>query len=397
MFCLQVKSRAQFNIQQIGTSNGLTNEWVRSLSISPDGTVWAGTSYGLNKISPNGIIIQTWDTPNPNLPDLNITALLALPNQVLWIGTFQSGIIKWQNDTIVAHYHTGNSLLPDDLIRAIEQDNSSKLYITTSGGLAILENNVFTVYNTANSGLISNSLTSLAISDSGKIYIGSLNGGLSTLNNGQITVQNNANSPLNDNTVLDLALDNQKNLWLTTPAAGMFLYTNINSWFGFSTINSNIVSNSLTNIEISGVTKYIGTANSGLVIYNGQNFSTINTQNSNLSENWISSIAIKDSTIWVGTRNNGLNKIRPAGVGLKNQKIVSEPSINYVQNQIILTNGESFQLKIYDLQGRICYSTSTIRNNIEIKYLQLTTGVYIAVLTNPKQTIAKKFFVAPTN
>ncbi len=67
------------------------------------------------------------------------------------------------------------------------------------GGLAKFDGTNWTVYNTSNSGLPDNYVSSIAIDGSGNKWIGTWHGGLAKFDGTNWTVYNTSNSGLPDN------------------------------------------------------------------------------------------------------------------------------------------------------------------------------------------------------
>jgi ligand-binding sensor domain-containing protein len=84
------------------------------------------------------------------------------------------------------------------------------------GGVAKFDGVNWTVYNTSNSGLPSNNVTSIAIDAQGKQWIGTEYGGLAKFDGVNWTVYNTSNSGLPDNDVRAIAIDGQGNKWIGT-------------------------------------------------------------------------------------------------------------------------------------------------------------------------------------
>ena len=84
-------------------------------------------------------------------------------------------------------YNTGNSELPDnDFTLALAIDEQGNLWIGTRGGLAKFDGGNWTVYDTSNSRLPHDRVTSLAIDEQGNIWMGTHGGGLAVYHEGGV-------------------------------------------------------------------------------------------------------------------------------------------------------------------------------------------------------------------
>ena len=111
----------------ITTKNGLTGDIITSLAESPDGSVWAGTNRGLNRIT-NGRV-ETWKEANGLVGD-EIQILKTDFKGVLWIGTTKglSRFDGWQ----FKNWTTANGL-PAGRIVALSADPDGSIWVAPSG------------------------------------------------------------------------------------------------------------------------------------------------------------------------------------------------------------------------------------------------------------------------
>ena len=146
------------------------------------------------------------------------------------------------------------------------------LLVIGSAVVASSQTREWTVYNTENSGLPDNYLTSaLAIDAQGNIWIGARSRGLAKFDRENWTVYNTDNSGLPHDRVVALAFDAQENLW-------------------------------------------IGTAD-GLAKFDGETWAVYDTGNSGLPDNRVDALAIdRQGNIWISTHMRGLVVYREGGV-----------------------------------------------------------------------------------
>jgi len=79
------------------------------------------------------------------------------------------------------------------------------------------------MYDTSNSGLPSNWVSSLAIDEQGNLWIGT-GGGLAKFDGETWTAYDTSNSGLPDNWIWSLAIDRQGNIWISTHMRGLAVY-----------------------------------------------------------------------------------------------------------------------------------------------------------------------------
>jgi ligand-binding sensor domain-containing protein len=198
-----------------------------------------------------------------------------------------SDTIRWKI------YNTSNSNIPSNYVTSITFDDSGTKWIgTESYGLAKFDGEKWTVYNSNNSALPSNVINAIAVDDSGYKWIGT-GEGLVKFNEENWTVYNSNNSELPSNVINAIAVDDSGNKWIGT-GEGLVKF-NEENWTVY-TIRDGAGSIVTDNIG----TKWIGTRSHGLLEV------TDTTLLNHSSPGWIVSLAIQNSCIWMGTYNSGL-------------------------------------------------------------------------------------------
>ena len=114
---------------------GLSNNDVRSIWDDGSGTVWIGTSFGLNRLDERGL---TSFTTMGDLPQLDVAiALHRDRREDLWIGTMSRGLFRLRNGNF-SHLSVSNGL-PNATINSIIEDQDGDLWIGTGRGLLRLK------------------------------------------------------------------------------------------------------------------------------------------------------------------------------------------------------------------------------------------------------------------
>ncbi|MBF0229012.1 MAG: hypothetical protein HQK63_05390 [Desulfamplus sp.] len=382
--------KADDSWQVFNTNNsGLPDNFINSILSDESGGLWIGTYYGgLTHLKSDGSW-QVFNTKNSGLPDNYVLSLLLDSNGRLWVGTYWGGLTHLNTDGSWQVFNTKNSGLPYNYVSALLSDNNGDLWIgTNGGGLAHLKSDgswqVFNTerehkddnyiyisrkkrnlkFNTLNSGLLDNIVTSLLSDNNGGLWIGGASGGLTHLNtDGSWQVFNTKNSGLPNNNVSALLSDINGDLWIGTNGGGLAHLKSDGSWQVFDKENSGLpggIVNSLSSDGIGGV--WIGTIFNGLAhfksdgewqVFNTKNsglpggvvnsllsdnsgglwigtadyyggglahlksdgsWQVFNTQNSGLPDNYVSSILSDESGgLWIGTRGGGLTHLKSNG------------------------------------------------------------------------------------
>jgi ligand-binding sensor domain-containing protein len=283
---------------------------------------------------------------------------------------------------------------------------------TYFGGLAKLDGATWTVYNTANSGLPSNDVSSIAIDGGGKKWIGTYFGGLAKFDGATWTVYSLANSGLPDSSVLSIAIDGSGNKWIGTYAGGLTKFDDI-QWTDYNPYYFGLMSQEVHSITIDGNgNKWIGTYGGGLAKLEDTTWTVYNTLNSGLPDDYVLSITIDgNGKKWIGTYaglaifsgDNSVIKL----IHMKAQNPLTLSCLNYPNpfkqktliNYNVLENGP-VSLKIYMLDGHLVqtlvnakqtigqYSVSWDGKNDKGKIM--AHGVYLYQLRSNSGIISKR-------
>lgn len=117
--------------------NGLVGSPVQSFAVDNQKRVWIGTGSGLNVLNEETFFSLT---EAQGLPDDNIQVLLAepgLPENVVWIGTAEGGLLRFEKNQL-AVFDVENANLPSNTITALALDADGSLLVGTDRGLARL-------------------------------------------------------------------------------------------------------------------------------------------------------------------------------------------------------------------------------------------------------------------
>ena len=179
-------------------------------------------------------------------------------------------------------------------------------YFISPIGLAKLTNDTpWTVYNTSNSDIVSNDVTSIDFQNN-ITWIGS-NSGLIKFDGIHFSVFNSKNSGLASDTIKDVSVSGTT-IWLATNK-GVSKFDG-NTFTNFDTSNCNFKTNMCTKIiGTSSSSAYVG-SNIGLFKINGSIVTHYNTNNSGLLLNVITALHIDiNNTLWISTDKSALDTV----------------------------------------------------------------------------------------
>ncbi len=125
----------------LNKNSGLNHDFVTAIAVDRRGDVWVGTSLGVNIISNVGSVLssdpQLRISSVFSLRQQTITAILVDPLNLKWIGTNQGlHLINSDGTSLLASFNSKNSpLLSDEITSLAIDENSGTVYVGTDRGL----------------------------------------------------------------------------------------------------------------------------------------------------------------------------------------------------------------------------------------------------------------------
>lgn len=198
--------------------DGLSDKYVSTIAGDREGNIWLGTARGLNRLR-NGKI-TSYNLRN-NLPEKLIGSITIDREGFLWVGT-ADGLYRTEHHLECAEQHCNPKFIsfksdevPTTLIRVIYGTRDGAVWIgTDNSGLIKYQNNRFTRYTTKD-GLSHNAIRALAEDNDGSLWIGTRGGGLNRFKDGKFTFYTQENC-LASNNVHAIYLDRENTLWIGT-------------------------------------------------------------------------------------------------------------------------------------------------------------------------------------
>lgn len=296
------------------SNSGLPHNHIRSISIDSNDVLWIGTQQGgLARF--DGTNWNVTNTDNSTLPGNNVNLVQALPNGEVWFSVLVNNnpsnpyrISKLYENNLNTWTSVTNGI---DIVDAFDYFDN-KVWISTINGLYIYENAAFSKYSDPNNCIPPTAVSDMLFVTPDKYWVAlsdySINGlnadGLLRLEQDNCTHYDHANSGFpSDNVTYDLRKDkdNMDKIWMRTNA-GIVSFDGAN-WDLIALPGAPYARS--YGIDSFGVI-WAGYSLNGLQMYDG----AWNSFQSFVSDE-VNAIAIDaHNNIWVGTQNSGLIKLK---------------------------------------------------------------------------------------
>lgn len=120
------------SIERITQQQGLTNDRVLSLFEDTEGSIWVGTSVGLNRVTAH--LGEDPVTTRPELDGHNVRAVAVATDGSVWAGT-DNGVSRVSGDQ--SQWYREAEGLPSPVVRALHAAADGRLWVATDRGPAV--------------------------------------------------------------------------------------------------------------------------------------------------------------------------------------------------------------------------------------------------------------------
>jgi len=292
----------------------LPSDAIHALQPFTNGRMAIATDKGLvlwkiNSTSDTPDQVEIFNSTNSPIPSNRVLSLAVDTAGNLWVGT-DAGIAEYIG-TFWKTFSSTNSCLNSDTIRALVTDREGHLFVGFDSGVAIWRDSDCTILPVyaGNGNIISLGVSYLDNQEI--IWAGTLSGLFAyNLSTGGMEA-----TPISM-TINTIISDSSNTVWVGTAGSGIFVYQN-NKWSQMLASNSTFLLNNLNVIsEVQKGLVWVGTSramNMGgeLSAFDGVKWYSYDTHNSGYTLAEPTAIAFDgEQRIWVGTRNDGIEIYR---------------------------------------------------------------------------------------
>lgn len=229
-------------VKMMRTENGLSNDYIVSVDIDEDGTVWIGTEEGMNSF--DGVRIKSYTKNMGILPGNALNDVIAdRYTDSIWVATQRFGAAVYDGSEDIAEFFAPNlddefSLISREITH-MEQDADGNIWFSAfRRGIEKydVKTGKFIHYNSATvKGMEDWSIISFALGNDGKVYIGHYNRGLTVLDPYNMTAVNFKHDPEEPSSLPSDVLgcvykDRDNNIWVGT-SCGLALFRPVTNDF----------------------------------------------------------------------------------------------------------------------------------------------------------------------
>ncbi len=204
-----------------------------------EGNLWLGSDGdGIYKYTRHGKLLRHYraDGKKGSLTDNAILYAYRDRSNVLWFGTYEQGLFRYNKSTDTFTNFKHDPTDPESLgindVRVIFEDSKHNLWVGTNwGGLNLLDRATgkFTRYTINNSAISSGDIRAIIEDNKGGLWLGCSKGGVNYFDPDKKTFRQyfadaGSNKDISGNMIYALLFDGHGKLWIGTEGAGLLTY-----------------------------------------------------------------------------------------------------------------------------------------------------------------------------
>jgi ligand-binding sensor domain-containing protein len=238
-----------------------------------------------------------------NVPARPVSAILILDQHTEWYGSLNNQGLLYNNGYEWKAFQMATSSIPFDSVTCILRDGNGLVWVSWKSGLACFDGSNWKTIDE----LKGKRVTSLAVQGVGILWAGidgdEQTGGLAKLSNGNWSFIKQGNSGMQSSHVTALAIDHDQNLWVGTADKGLIRFDG-NYWSQYNLNTLYTVAGRINSIAVDNEGMvWVGTQNSQLVKFTGSQIIYMST---GTGKPITSLVAEAGGKLWIGTAGAGV-------------------------------------------------------------------------------------------
>jgi ligand-binding sensor domain-containing protein len=207
-------------------NSGLPGNYITTLALDKNRILWLGT-YGHGLLKFDGVSFTNYTIYNSELPANQVTSIAVDNNNNKWIGTWGEGTARFDGlNWEVFNFLKSHTL--SNYVSYVLIDKGNTVWIgsgsgNSPGGLTKIEGGIITNYSLQNSMIPGRIVTSIAIDSKNTKWICTSDGGVAMLRDKKWKVYNDFNSGLPMNSAVSIAVDLQDNKWIISDGLAKYI------------------------------------------------------------------------------------------------------------------------------------------------------------------------------
>lgn len=344
---------------------GFPEKEVDEIIQDKNGDIWIGYSnYGLYRFDGKNIF------KHEGLGSKEIRSIYVDKRGDLWVGTFLSGVNRLPIDWF--EVYPNDEKIAFSNVYSIAQDTNNRMYFAHwTKGISFLDNGKFTNIHAPSRLFLGNEVTSIIFDDKQNMWVGSMMGVVKSGQNG--IKQFNSASGLKYPEVLRIFQDSKSNVWLGSREGITKIDPVSNSIIGHYSkdigLNEGTLVNDIFEDDKSNI--WFATHYSGLIVYDGTNFSKIDTSNGLPHNNIISITQDRKGFYWISTDGKGVCRYD----GNKFINITEKDGLSSDICYFVLENGDELYIGTVNGLSILKNNINEDSKNYEFRYLSKKDGL----------------------
>lgn len=319
-------------VHNISDEHSLSNNIIKFIFQDSKKTIWIGTKEGLNRYDPDKNEFRRYFCDSASGNKFNISCISEDKSKNLWIGAFNSGLIKFNADkeifSVICEEPKNPKALSSNSIISLYSDSSNVLWIGTFiDGINKLDcesKKFYSLKNILHTGqeLPNISISSIIKDRDDNLLIGTDIEGLFVINGNEVKnykLKTDRNLKQNNQTLTCMHADISNDIWIGSHINGLYKFRSDTGEYENYTF-----SNSNQDCRIHSISKFsntsddylwIGTLTDGLFRFDKRNsefvkYSTLKSFDRLIAGNGIKCLLLdSEGILWIGTDIGGLNKL----------------------------------------------------------------------------------------